>query len=148
MSVIFPHENVVTASGDKAKLELWLCKTLAEELDKHYPTREWVVKVDFVAGVVAVQCPEISQDHGYLLALTRSQSELLGMMSYVGGEILERAGVSRNRKHDSDDINALPRDFKDDVTLADLQSPEDIYTKSQRIIMPGDSDFHEGTGAK
>lgn len=113
----------------RAKVELWIGKALGTELHKHYPSRAWTVDVDIERGSLTVKLPEVSLANGYVLALTRTMDDLVNQMKRVGGEILERGGVSRATRHDSDDIEALDRDFKDTVLGQDVEAPEEEYKR-------------------
>ena len=122
------YNHIKLEEGDvanKAKLEYWVAKTLGTELTRHYPNREWSVTVDVDAGTAIVRCPSVSQKKGFVLTLRRSLKELAGLMMSVGGEILERAGASRNRIFNQDNLETLQRDYLDEVVTPDMLTPEE-----------------------
>ena len=108
-----------------AQLEMAISKDLAMELAKHYPHRSWAVPVDAGNGVCAVMEQNISKTKGYLIYLSRPMEEIRGMMKQIGGEILERAGVTTAKKVDLAEFENLVRDVRDDVVASDLEAPED-----------------------
>lgn len=108
-----------------ARVELWIAKKLGEELLRHYPGRNWTVTVSAEGGYVTVQCDEVSHQKGYYLSLDRSLDELTSMMMRVGGEILERGGLPRRRIVTPDEIEEVPRDFRDEVIGLDVLAPEE-----------------------
>ncbi len=101
------------------KIEMFVAKRLGTRLTKLYPRRAWSVEVDLRGGVVIIQCPDVSTMRGHVLKLSRSVNELENMMSQVGGEILERGGLTRGRTTE-DIVESAARDFKDE--LVDLEN--------------------------
>lgn len=122
------YNEIQVSDGDdvrQAKLEMWIAKTLCEELNKHYPMRDWLAGVDLVGGVVIIQQPDISTRKGYVISLKRSLNEIRKMMRAVGGEILERAGLPTGKKFNPDLMEVLPRAINDEVLAVDLLAPEE-----------------------
>lgn len=121
-----------TESQKRGKLEMFIGKSLAAVLANHYPNRNWNIGVDLGGGVVIVQCPDISTTAGYHISLQRSMDDIRGMLPRIGGEILERASVSRDRKFDQGDMETLNRDVKGNVVSEDLLAPEEKHIKRHR----------------
>jgi hypothetical protein len=108
------------SSVKRAKLEMWIAKNVGTSLVKHYPNRQWGVRVDLEGYMVIVTCDSISLTKGYHIhLLDRSIGELCDRAKQAAGEILERHGVSRSRKFDADILEALPRDVRDEVIAND-----------------------------
>ena len=100
----------------EAKVESWIAKTLGERLCSLYPNRGWAVKVDLRGRMVVVMCPDVSMRYGYYLHMkNRTIQQLADEMSRVGGEVLERARISRNRKFNEDILETIPRDLRETV---------------------------------
>lgn len=116
----------------EAKAELCVAKQLAEELYRWYPLRDWMIVVDFRAGVVVIRGTDVSTQKGYLLRLTRGMEDLCQQMKRVGGEILERGALSRAKNVDPEDVEELPRDFRDEVRTVDTNAPEEDKIRGQR----------------
>ena len=108
----------------------------AEELYKHYPLRDWTIVVDFRSGVVIIRGADVSAEKGYVVHLTNTMQELRQKMKFVGGEILERGGLSRAKVVDPEDAEDLPRDFRDEVRTADTDAPEEEKIRAQRSANP------------
>lgn len=107
-------------SVKRAKLEMWIAKNIGTALVKHYPNRQWGVRVDLEGYMVIVTCDSISLRKGYHIhMLNRSIGQLCDRAKEAAGEILERHGVSRSRKFDADILEALPRDVQDEVVAND-----------------------------
>lgn len=127
------HLNVFdTQEQKRAKLEMFIAKSLASVLADHYPNRNWNVGVDLNGGVVIVQCPDVSTVAGYHIKLSRSMNQIRRMLPKIGGEILERAGVPRDRKYDAEHMDLLKRDIRGNVDNSDIVTPEESYAKKQR----------------
>lgn len=121
-----------TCEQQRAKLEMYIAKGLASVLANHYPNRNWNIGVDLEGGVVIVQCPDISTMSGYYIKLNRSMNEIREMLPRIGGEILERAGVPRDRKYDNEHMDTLKRDIRGNVDSPDLETSVEKYAKKQR----------------
>jgi hypothetical protein len=117
----FNEISIFELSGVKrAKLEMWIAKDIGTTLVKHYPNRQWGVRVDLEGYMVIITCDSISLTKGYHIhMLNRSLSQLCDRAKEAAGEILERHGVSRSRKFDADILEALPRDVRDEVIASD-----------------------------
>lgn len=101
-----------------AKLEMWIAKNVGTPLGQTYPNREWSVRVDCEAGYIAVQCPSVSLRHEYILHLKGSNiHDLQERAVMAAGEILERYGLSRERRFDADILETLDRDHTDEVRV-------------------------------
>ena len=116
----------------KAKLEMWVAQRLGSELLRIYPKRNWRITVDTEAGIAVVQEPDISQTKGYVLSLDRSLADLEQQMMRVGGEILERARLSRDTVFDPERLERVLRDFRDEVVSPDLLAPEEERALKRR----------------
>jgi hypothetical protein len=104
----------------RAKLEMWIAKDIGTTLVKHYPNRQWGVRVDLEGKMVIVTCDSVSLTKGYHIhMLNRSIGQLCDRAKQAAGEILERHGVTRSRKFDADIIETLKRDFRDEVVAED-----------------------------
>ena len=109
-----------------AVAELITAQDIGLKLMKHYPGREWGVRVDNPGGMIILTCPSLSHMHGYYLPMYNDSKRTLQTRAVMAcGQILERYNVSRNRKFDSDILETLPRDFQDEVISADAM-PLDI----------------------
>ena len=88
--------------------EMQIAKVIGESLVNTYPGREWCVDVDIDGLMVTISCHSLSLDKGYHISmLGRNVIELVERARMGAGEILERYGISRKRKINSDDINGL-----------------------------------------
>lgn len=106
----------------QAKLEMWIAKNIGAALVRVYPNREWTIRVDITGQMIVLQAPALSKDYGYHIAMVHRTIHELGLRAVqAAGEILERYGVSRARKFDESIVDALPRNFKDDVVAADAK---------------------------
>jgi hypothetical protein len=105
-------------SVNEAKLESWIAKELGTELAKHYPAREWGVRVDVRGGMAVIQCLDVSKIMGYHLFLNDTLEVLRQKMKRIGGEILERGRMTRGRTTE-EKVEAEERTFKDEVKNLD-----------------------------
>lgn len=91
-----------------AKLEMWIAKRLGGRLVDAYPNRQWGVEVDIPGQMVIVTCPSLSLEKGYHIAMFERTIMDLEQRAIMGaGEILERFGISRNRKFDHSVIDSM-----------------------------------------
>ena len=113
------NEINIYANDDvnQAKVEMWIAKNIGETLVEHYPNRQWGVDVDIPGNMVVIMCPSLSFDKGYHIAMTedRTIQDLQQRAIRAGGEILERFGMSRNRKFDPEIIEGADRYFTGEV---------------------------------
>ncbi len=92
-------------SVKQAKLEMWIAKNVGDTLVKHYPNREWGVRVDLTGGMVIITCDSIDLERGYHISMVaRTIGDLQERAKMAAGEILERHGVSRDRKFDPEEL--------------------------------------------
>lgn len=111
----------------RAKIEMFLGKQVCEVLAHHYPKRNWRAGVSLDNQVIVVMCTDVSTEKGYYIHLTRSLQEIRDMLPRIGGEILERAGLSREKKFNTDVVETLKRDVRDNVVNSDMVAPEEKY---------------------
>lgn len=114
-------QNMGEETNKYAKAEYWqYAKPIGEKLAQIYPGREWSVQVDLDGGIIIIKCPSLSLDRGFILKIPGQTIKTLTHKAvFAAGEILERFNVSRNRKFDSDILEALPRDFRDEAISSD-----------------------------
>jgi hypothetical protein len=62
-----------------------------------YPGYLWHVEAEKMAGIIHIYLVSLSLDFGMELHMTRSQFELEERAKYLGGELLERFQLSRER---------------------------------------------------
>jgi len=119
--------DMMEAESSKiAKIEMWMAKAVGTKLVRTYPGREWGVQVNLLGGIMVITCPSLSNEKGYHLhTLGKNIYDLEAAAIRAGGEILERYNISRNNRFDSDILETLDRDYKDEVLSADA-SPEAI----------------------
>lgn len=92
-------------SVKRAKLEMWIAKNIGDTLVQHYPNREWGVRVDLTGGMVIITCDSIDLERGYHISMVaRTIGDLQQRAKMAAGEILERHGVSRDRKFDPEEL--------------------------------------------
>ena len=92
-------------SVKQAKLEMWIAKNVGDTLVQHYPNREWGVRVDLTGGMVIITCDSIDLERGYHISMVgRTIGDLQQRAKMAAGEILERHGVSRDRKFDPEEL--------------------------------------------
>lgn len=104
----------------RAKLEMWIAKNIGTVLVKHYPNRQWGVRVDLQGQMIIVTCDSVSLTKGYHIhMLNRTIGELSNRAIKAAGEILERHGLTRTRSFDADILETLKRDFQDEVVAND-----------------------------
>lgn len=115
----------------QADLEAAFAKRIGFKLMTTYPQRRWSVTVDIVAGYAQICCQSLSTTKGFILHLAKyhTMRDLMKRVAYAGGEILERYGISRGRKFDTDQIEALERDWNDEAISPDSEP-------NKRIIVP------------
>ncbi len=128
--------NTIEVDDDEdvkvAKVEGWLAKQIGSALAKAYPSRDWGVGVNLakgetLSGVVTVMCPSLSATKGHVLHISNETAAgLVTRGIRAGGEILERYGITRNRKFDSDALETLDRNPLTDEAISD----------DARIVMP------------
>lgn len=103
-----------------AKLEMWIAKGVGDTLVRHYPNREWGVKVDLFGQMLIIVCDSVSNEKGYHISMVgRSLHDLQEKAKYAAGEILERHGITRGRIVDEDIFETLKRDHGDNVITPD-----------------------------
>lgn len=78
-------------------LEMEKAKEVGDTLAKHYPGHLWVVS--FQGGVLVVKNLAISSFYGFVIKHhdSFSASDLAAKAVLAGGEMLERAGIDRNK---------------------------------------------------
>lgn len=109
-----------TDDRKKAKLEMWIAKNIGDELVKHYPNREWGVRVDVTGGMIIITCDSLSLLCGYHLPINGDNIKQLQKRAMrAGGEILERFNVSRNQIFNPEKLDLVPRDFRDEAISPD-----------------------------
>lgn len=119
-------DEMEAESSKIAKLEMWIAKGIGTELVNRYPKREWGVQVNVIDGYIVITCPALSTEKGYYLHMKgEALHELAQRAVHAAGEILERYGLSRERKFDPDIVETLNRDFKDQVVSSDAKAPEE-----------------------
>lgn len=123
----FNEIDMMEAESSKiAKMEMWIAKALGTKLVATYPNRQWGVQVDVKGGMAIITCPSLSTERGYYLHLRNDTLDALSARAVTAaGEILERFGLSRARRFDSDILETLDRNMKDEVISVDAM-PEDI----------------------
>lgn len=109
-----------TDDAKLAKLEMWIAKGVGDTLVKHYPNREWGVKVNIEGQMIIIVCDSVSNEKGYHISMVgRTLHDLQEKAKYAAGEILERHGITRNRIVDEDIFETLERDKGDNVITTD-----------------------------
>ena len=88
--------------------EHWFAHCLGRALNRAYPGRDWVVKVDVEGGVASVHCPHISMEYGFVIHLDKPIKLLERKAINYGGELLERFRLSREQVQEGD-IDNLAR---------------------------------------
>ena len=113
--------NILESSSDKiAKVEMWIAKNIGDYIIKTYPNREWGVRVNIEGRMVIITCDSLSTEKGYHIhMLGRTIHQLQVKAVNCAGEILERHGVTRNRRIDEDIFETLERDHGDNVVTED-----------------------------
>lgn len=106
-------------SENQAKLEYHIAKQVGVRLEQEYPGREWGVRPDLTGGIVEIFCFALSGTHAYLLHMDGSIHDLIEKALRAAGEILERYGVTRNKKYNIDITEAFDRDHNGDVIGGD-----------------------------
>jgi hypothetical protein len=108
-----------------ARTEYWIAKRIGEDLVKTYPNRQWTVNVDTRNETIVVSCPSLSKRMGYLLHIKRDTiAGLLPRTRKAAGEILERFNVTRGRILDPANLEAFPRDSRDDAIASDASEKD------------------------
>lgn len=97
----------------QAKLEMWICKQIGDTLVRTYPNRQWGVEVDIPGQMVIIMCPSLSLEKGYHISMMgdRTINDLQQRAIRAGGEILERYGISRDRRFNHDVIDSMDEYF-------------------------------------
>jgi len=106
-------------SENQAKLEYYIAKQVGTRLEYEYPGREWGVRPDLTGGILEIFCLALSGNDAYLLHMDGTIHELIEKAIRAAGEILERYGVTRNKKYDIDITEAFDRDHKGNVIGGD-----------------------------
>ena len=113
---IFYHEDT---DARISKLEMWT-----------YPTRQWGVEVIIPGQMIVLTCPSLSLTHGYHLPMNDDNIAKLCERAVIAcGEILERHGISRDRKFNPDKLETLLRDPLGDVITPDALDTVDPIKK-------------------
>lgn len=106
-----------------AKLEMWIAKNIGDTLVRHYPNREWGIRVDIEGQMVILTCDSVSVEKGYYIKMVgRNIHDLQEKAKSAAGEILERHGITRGRVVDEDIFETLPRDRGDNVITEDSEA--------------------------
>lgn len=110
-----------------AKMEMWIAKNVGTRLVGTYPGRQWAVQANVQGGIVIISCPSLDPEKGYhILLKDKNIDGICKAAVRAAGEILERFGISRNKKYDSDELEYLARDHKDRVVSTDAMSRETL----------------------
>ena len=114
-------DDMESLSQKVAKMEMWIANKIGTALVNTYPGRQWGVRVDLPGGVMVILCPSVSSEKGYHLHLKGDTIDTMEARAVrAGGEILERYGISRNRRVDEKAIEAdLKFNFKDEAIAMD-----------------------------
>jgi hypothetical protein len=117
-------DELESESVKAAKLEMWIAKKIGTALVSTYPSRQWGVRVDVRGGVMVILCPSVSNEKGYHLHLKGDTINTLEARSIrAAGEILERYGLSREKRVDEKDVEgSLKFDFKDEAIAPDEET--------------------------
>ena len=100
MTHLFAHDPDFMEDFDKSK-------EVADKLLKKYPGHAWGVQVSNRTGVVDIQLMSSELPHGFRLKLTDIHSDpSLHQVMRAGGELLERAGMTRGAFRDDEFHNA------------------------------------------
>lgn len=113
------------------KLEMWTAKQIGEKLMEVYPNRQWNVHIDLMGGIVCIVCPMVSVLKGYHLHIKGDTIHALQERSVqAAGEILERAGLKRDRIFNPDNFEDLKRIGPyDEAYGSDLDGDDPIIRK-------------------
>lgn len=110
-----------TSPTSEAAAEQNLARVIAEVLHKHYPPPKgvgfwWAVQVNVRGGVAYIYNLALSGTHGYILHLTSiAAANRYHRVMQAGGELLERAGLARDRSLSSDKIDMIQRDIRNNI---------------------------------
>lgn len=111
------HQVFVVEKADPTELlDMEKAKEVGDKLSEKYPGHLWAVSVQ--GGVLVVKNLAISSFYGFVIkhADSYSASDLAKQAMLAGGELLERAGMSRNRPWDGQMAQQLegsdPRFFR------------------------------------
>ena len=72
-------------------------QTIGTALATAYKGVHWHVDVNVAGGIATISCPSISTRYGMVVHLTRDTMALESAAKAMGGELLERFGISRER---------------------------------------------------
>lgn len=112
--------------NERHELEKWIAGRIGVELQRTYPRLRWGVVADTAGQVVIIICPFVSQTKGYYLHMNKyTIHQLTKRAVEAAGEILERHGIARKQTVNTDHIEAMPRDLRDNVIATDA-APEPI----------------------
>jgi len=112
-----------------AKMEYGLARHIGDHLAKCYPKREWAVYVDLPGGIIRIGCDSLSWTRGHVIHLgDKSPSDLKRAAAMAAGEILERFNISRSKKFDEAELDAIARDIRDEAV-----SPDAVPDKHLRM---------------
>lgn len=105
-AMVFDVDDGITHPLDEQ-----ICAIVGQVLTQHYPGHMWRVDADHRAGMVDVRNLSLDGKHGIRMKMDGpvTASELMREAMLVGGEILERYGVTRGIMN-PDEIEALPQD--------------------------------------
>ena len=126
------YNEIVLEQGkslSRQQMELSIAKAVCAELAKHYPHVNWACAIDLDQGVIGVMCPEVSNTAAHVIHLSRTMTEIRGMLPKVGGEILERGGIPRERGTSLELIESLPRNVRGNIDNSDVVAPEEERAK-------------------
>lgn len=92
--------------------DMWLAKEVAERLDAKYPGHAWAVEANHRQGIVNIRNLLISGVFGYVLKIGAfgSHLDLLKEAERMGGELLERANLSRGVLRDAEIMGGVALD--------------------------------------
>lgn len=116
-NTVYVHDSHTVKA---AKLETWIAKKLGTHLMEKFPQREWGVRVDVKGKIVIIVCESVSITRGYHIKMAgKNMHNLCEAAADAAAEILERHGITRNRRFNADITEALERDLKGDMIGGD-----------------------------
>lgn len=117
-------DDMESVSQKVGKLEMWMASKIGTALVQAYPKRQWGVRVDLPGGVMVILCPSVSNEKGYHMHLKGDTIHTMELRALrAGGEILERYGISREKRVDEKQIEAdLKLNYKDEALAMDSET--------------------------
>ena len=94
-----PQSILITDPTDiqSALRERTIAYEIGGALRRHYPGRDWIVRIDAQQAIASIHCLQVSMTYGVVVHLDTIIHEITAKAVRLAGELLERYQLSRCR---------------------------------------------------